>query len=150
MSRQIQIRRGTADEHNNFTGAIGEITVDTTNNTIRVHDGQTVGGTPLAKESQIPNLSGYLPRPDYFNPTVAQNDIIYHADCDYVALMAKGVGDEAILKISQNADMSNAVRIAGIFIVAAGQIFFEIQALIPKGCYFRFENVDDIRLCRMI
>ena len=57
MSRQIQIRRGTADEHNNFTGAIGEITVDTTNNTIRVHDGQTVGGTPLAKESQIPNLS---------------------------------------------------------------------------------------------
>ena len=30
MSRQIQIRRGTSAEHDNFTGAIGEITMDTT------------------------------------------------------------------------------------------------------------------------
>ena len=52
--RQIQIRRGTATEHENFTGAVGEITMDTTNNTIRVHDGQTPGGTPLAKRSEIP------------------------------------------------------------------------------------------------
>ena len=44
MSRQIQIRRGTSAEHNNFTGAIGEITMDTTNNTLRVHDGVTPGG----------------------------------------------------------------------------------------------------------
>lgn len=54
MSRQIQIRRGTAAEHNNFTGKIGEITMDTTNNTLRVHDGQTPGGTILAKQSDIP------------------------------------------------------------------------------------------------
>ncbi len=57
MSRQIQIRRGTAAEHATFTGAIGEITMDTTNNTIRVHDGTTVGGTPLAKMSEIPDLT---------------------------------------------------------------------------------------------
>ena len=37
MSRQIQIRRGTAAEHENFTGAIGEITMDTTNKTRRRH-----------------------------------------------------------------------------------------------------------------
>lgn len=30
MSRQIQIRRGMADENDEFTGAIGEITMDTT------------------------------------------------------------------------------------------------------------------------
>ena len=53
MSRQIQIRRGTAAEHSAFTGAIGEITMDTTNNTLRVHDGTTVGGTILAKQSEI-------------------------------------------------------------------------------------------------
>ena len=40
MSRQIQLRRGTADDHETFTGAIGEVTVDTTNNTLRVHDGR--------------------------------------------------------------------------------------------------------------
>lgn len=53
MSRQIQIRRGTANENDAFTGAIGEITMDTTNNTLRVHDGETAGGTVLAKQSEI-------------------------------------------------------------------------------------------------
>ena len=57
MSRQIQIRRGTAAEHENFTGAIGEITMDTTNKTLRVHDGETAGGTALAKSSQLPPAS---------------------------------------------------------------------------------------------
>ena len=53
MSRQIQFRRGTADEHKNFTGAEGEITVDLTNKTLRVHDGVTAGGTMLARQSAL-------------------------------------------------------------------------------------------------
>lgn len=53
MSRQIQMRRGSADEHTNFIGAVGEVTVDTTNQTLRVHDGQTPGGTMLARISDI-------------------------------------------------------------------------------------------------
>ena len=57
MSKQIQFRRGTATEHATFTGANGEITVDTTNKTLRVHDGETAGGTTLAKQSDIPDLS---------------------------------------------------------------------------------------------
>jgi len=42
--RQVQLRRGTAAEHETFVGAVGEVTVDTTNNTLRVHDGVTPGG----------------------------------------------------------------------------------------------------------
>lgn len=56
MSRQIQIRRGSATAHESFTGAIGEITMDTTNKTLRVHDGETVGGIKLAKQSEIPEI----------------------------------------------------------------------------------------------
>ena len=48
MAIQIQLRQGTATEHNTFKGAVGEVTVDTTNKTLRVHDGSTVGGTRLA------------------------------------------------------------------------------------------------------
>ncbi len=48
MAIQIQLRQGTAAEHYTFTGANGEVTVDTTNKTLRVHDGYTVGGTRLA------------------------------------------------------------------------------------------------------
>ena len=61
MSRQVQIRRGSATAHTNFTGAIGEITMDTTNKTLRVHDGETPGGTILAKQSEIPILCNAFP-----------------------------------------------------------------------------------------
>ena len=56
MAYAIQRRRGTATEHNSFTGLVGEITVDTTNNTLRVHDGSTAGGHRLAKYSEITAL----------------------------------------------------------------------------------------------
>ncbi len=67
MSRQIQIRRGTAAEHTTFTGAIGEVTMDTTNKTLRVHDGTTAGGIPLARADAVPsNISNKI-IPDYAN-----------------------------------------------------------------------------------
>lgn len=65
MARQIQIRRGTAAEHENFTGALGEITMDTTNKTLRVHDGTTVGGTVLAKQNEIPTVPQLPDNMDY-------------------------------------------------------------------------------------
>ena len=48
MAKQLQLRKGTDAEHSTFTGANGEVTVDTTNKTLRVHDGSTVGGIQLA------------------------------------------------------------------------------------------------------
>ena len=48
----LQLRRGTTAEHSSFTGLVGEITVDTTKDTIVVHDGVTAGGVPLAKASE--------------------------------------------------------------------------------------------------
>jgi hypothetical protein len=53
MSIEIKFRRGTSTEHNSFTGANGEITVDTTIKTLRVHDGVTAGGIRLAKFSDL-------------------------------------------------------------------------------------------------
>lgn len=59
MSTQLKLRRGTTAQHSTFTGASGEVTVDTTKKTVVVHDGTTAGGVPLAKESQLtsPNVS---------------------------------------------------------------------------------------------
>jgi hypothetical protein len=53
MAIQVKFRRGSSGQHGSFTGANGEITVDTTNKTLRVHDGVTVGGTRLAKFSEV-------------------------------------------------------------------------------------------------
>jgi len=53
MAKQVQFRRGTTTEHSTFTGAVGEVTVDTTKDTVVVHDGSTAGGIPLAKASEL-------------------------------------------------------------------------------------------------
>ena len=53
MATAIQWRRGTTAQHSSFTGLVGEITVDTDLDTIRVHDGSTAGGHRLAKYSEI-------------------------------------------------------------------------------------------------
>lgn len=44
FATQVKRRRGTEAQNNEFTGAEGEITVDLTNMTLRVHDGMTRGG----------------------------------------------------------------------------------------------------------
>lgn len=49
----IQIRRGTTAQHSTFTGLEGEVTVDTTKDTLVIHDGVTAGGYPLAKISDV-------------------------------------------------------------------------------------------------
>lgn len=55
---QVKLRRGTDTEHSSFTGAEGEVTVDTTNDTLRVHDGSTAGGVRLAKLSEVSGGTG--------------------------------------------------------------------------------------------
>ena len=57
MSRVLQIRRGTTAQNDNFTGMAGEITYDTEEKTIRVHDGTTLGGIALARADEIPESS---------------------------------------------------------------------------------------------
>jgi len=52
MAYQRQSRRGTTIEHATFTGAPGEVTVDTTQNIVVVHDGITAGGHPGATKVQ--------------------------------------------------------------------------------------------------
>ena len=54
MADTLKLRGGSTSEHKNgqvgFTGADREVTVDTTKKTLCVHDGTTLGGTPLMRE----------------------------------------------------------------------------------------------------
>ena len=49
MPTQLQLRGGTTAQHATFTGLVREVTVDTTKDTLVVHDGSTVGGHELAR-----------------------------------------------------------------------------------------------------
>jgi hypothetical protein len=50
MATQVQLRRGTSTQNDAFTGATGELTYDTTNKRVRVHDGGTAGGFEIKTE----------------------------------------------------------------------------------------------------
>ena len=53
MPTTVQFRRGTEAQNNSFTGNAGEMSVDTTNKTIRVHDGSAAGGSRLATYAEV-------------------------------------------------------------------------------------------------
>ena len=56
MSTQVQYRRGTGAQNDAFVGALGEITVDTTNWVLRVADGATTGGFSLVGANSTQTL----------------------------------------------------------------------------------------------
>lgn len=72
MSKQWQIRRGTAAENDSFTGAEGEVTMDTTHKSVRIHDGSTQGGitvsTMVAPSNTYDNLTLGASGDDYLAP----------------------------------------------------------------------------------
>lgn len=53
MTRTIQLLRGTTAQNAAFTGASGEVTVDTQTHELRVHDGSTVGGHIIYTKSDV-------------------------------------------------------------------------------------------------
>ena len=69
MSTQVQYRRGTGAQNDAFTGALAEITVDTTNGTLRVHDGIVAGGSNIATVAYVDNAVGSLSADSISNGT---------------------------------------------------------------------------------
>ena len=57
MATILQLRRGTTVQHNSFTGAEGEVTVNTTKDTVVVHDGTTAGGFELVSLAATQTLT---------------------------------------------------------------------------------------------
>jgi len=57
MATILQLRRGTTVQHSTFTGAEGEVTVNTTKDTVVVHDGATAGGFELVSLAATQTLT---------------------------------------------------------------------------------------------
>ncbi len=64
MAKLLKLRRGTTSQHSSFTGAEGEVTIDTDKDVPVVHDGSTAGGHPVAAEDMAnvsaANIKGRL------------------------------------------------------------------------------------------
>jgi hypothetical protein len=127
MAIQVKFRRGSSGQHNSFTGANGEITVDTTNKTLRVHDGVTVGGTRLATyaEAQPVNLtslsSHLLPSAnityDLGSPTKRFRSLYLSNNTIYLGAAVIRAGGNGVITFVANAQPA-VIRAAAVVVAA--------------------------------
>lgn len=57
MPTILQFRRGTTTQNNALTGSAGELSIDSTLGTIRVHDGSTAGGSEIVAKTATQTLT---------------------------------------------------------------------------------------------
>lgn len=74
MPTSLQFRRGTTSQNNSFTGSVGEISIDTTIDTLRVHDGSTAGGFEITSNAATQTLTNKtLTSPTINGPILAMS-----------------------------------------------------------------------------
>ncbi len=59
-AKEVKRRRGTKTQNDSFTGADGELTIDSTKHRVRVHDAVLAGGYSLLNANDIQNQAGVM------------------------------------------------------------------------------------------
>lgn len=130
MAKQLQLRRGTTVQNDAFTGAVGELTMDTDTGALRVHDGQTQGGIPLARQV-MPDYSTGVSATEGVEYTATENCYLYAR----VFCTASGSGQH----------IEKQIIINGV-VVAQPRAFNycadSIMVPCAKGSTYKFENVN--------
>tara|TARA_B100001250_G_scaffold374407_1_gene361221 strand:+ start:15849 stop:17216 length:1368 start_codon:yes stop_codon:yes gene_type:complete len=112
MAKLLKLRRGTTTQHGSFTGAEGEVTIDTDKEVPVVHDGSTAGGHPVAAEDMAnvssANIVGRLSAGSIAHASLAADAV----DGDNIADDAVGAehiedlaGDVVFKGTTSNCDM---------------------------------------------
>lgn len=108
MSRTIQFKRRPAASVANTVGANGELIIDTTNDTLTIHDGVTSGGSRLATENyvndQISNatINGSGVSSSYVNTQIAIANTWLQSNDLTTLTAAKSYVDSQISSLSAN------------------------------------------------
>ena len=108
MAKLLKLRRGTTTQHGSFTGAEGEVTIDTTKDTAVVHDDSTAGGRPLARED-LNNVSSSTIAGRLSNDSITPAKIGAGTLPSDVTVASANLVDGTIV----NADVNASAAIAG-------------------------------------
>ena len=128
MPTALQFRRGTTTQNNSFTGVVGELTVDTDLDTIRVHDGSTAGGFALVQAAATQTLTNKtLTSPTINGGTfsgtftgtispgqVTTNSIVSNGSNADISIQPSGTGDVLLSALRVNGttlDSSDSTKI---------------------------------------
>jgi hypothetical protein len=90
MAKAVQRRRGSDSDHSSFTGLVGELSVNTTNKSVHVHDGSTAGGFELARAdgTNVDNFAVGGNLTVTGNATISGNLTFGDADTDTITIGA--------------------------------------------------------------
>ena len=108
MAKLLKLRRGTTTQHGSFTGAEGEVTVDTDKETLVVHDGSTAGGHPVAAEDMA-NVSSASIAGRLSNDSIATSKLAAGALPTDVTVSNANIVNGTIT----NAEINGSAAIAG-------------------------------------
>jgi hypothetical protein len=139
MATTLKLRRGTTTQHATFTGALGEVTVDTDKDVVVVHDGSTAGGFPAlragagASVSSLTNSgnitftgTGNRITGDFSNATLANRVSFQSSTTDgntSISFLPNGTSTTSTLRAYNNPDPTNS----GVnnFGINNGEVFFQ-------------------------
>lgn len=111
MATVIQQRRGTKAQHDDgagFTGAVGEITVDTTDDTLRVHDGSLKGGHVIAKLSDVEASDTLAEMSDVNLTSPADGSVLKYDNAS-----SKWIDSAKLTETATGIDVTGAVTVSG-------------------------------------
>jgi len=80
MPTVLQFRRGTTAQNNSFTGSAGELSIDTTIDTIRIHDGSTAGGFEVTQNTATQTLTNKTLTSPVLNTSVSGTAVLDEDD----------------------------------------------------------------------
>ena len=121
MSTQVQFRRGTTGETSTFTGAVGEVTVNTSINTCVIHDGTTPGGFSLLKSdgsnAALITGTGTNPSLTFVGDT---NTGLFSGGPDQIGLATGGsarltIDSSGVVTFSGNVSISGDLSVTGSY-----------------------------------
>jgi len=153
---QVKLRRGTTSQHTGFTGAEGEVTVDTDKDTVIVHDGSTAGGHELAKASDAyshPNHTGEVTSTGDGDTVITDNavtaakisatDTTFKVATSQVVVNEGGADIDFRVEGNSNANLINAD--AGDDIVGIG-VTVDTSDTFSSGTTYKAQVKDGLRV----
>lgn len=98
MTAQVQFRRGSTGQHSSFTGAVGEVTLDTTKQTLIVHDGSTAGGiAEIVTKTATQTLTNKTLTSPTFTGNLTTENLIISGTLSYAAAPASAFTANSIV-----------------------------------------------------
>lgn len=104
----IQLYRGTTAQHSGYKGPAGECTVDTTKNTLVVHDGVKAGGYPLVKEDHPVTGDGLIKVNGGTSTVLGNGALALSIDTAAVGAAVSPVATDTVLGINKLSDATDS------------------------------------------